>query len=104
MQGRFHTRLRRRMALITHTFRRSLRGSIVILGLFYFVVVRLAVANVQEEISQRNAQIAEIQRQIAEYEEQIRINQGKAKTLSSEISGLNARINKIQLEINSLTL
>ena len=63
-----------------------------------------ALAAIQDEINQRNQQIADLERQIGEYQKQIDDRRGKASSLSNEIAIMNAQINSLQLEIRSLSL
>ena len=76
----------------------------VLLITAYFITPHNAFGAVQDEIDERNKQIAEIQRQIDEYQKQITTTAAQAKTLANEVARLNALISKIQLEVKALSL
>ena len=63
-----------------------------------------ALAAIQDEINQRNQQIADLERQIGEYQKQIDDRRGKASSLSNEIAIMKAQINNLQLKIPNFSL
>jgi len=60
----------------------------VLLITAYFITPHNAFGAVQDEIDERNKQIAEIQRQIDEYQKQITTTAAQAKTLANEVARL----------------